>query len=153
LKNTSAKEPHVVWATAFLLALSQKAKYYRESLPAPCLQCIALPQCRGGYRLPTEDNLFQPDRRMREPLTQVPINQVELNPQWKPAPLFKNIRKESFGYLLTRYNYSIPASQQAYPLLAAIDGTSTLAQLENQFGEDCLDFIGYLYQNRFIYFQ
>ena len=133
---------------------AHKAQHYRESLPTPCLQCIALPQCRGGYRLPIRDGQeFQPDRLMKEPLTQIPIHQVDLNPQWKPAPLFINIRKEEFGYLLTRYNYSIPASPQAYPLLTAIDGTMTLAQLADQFGADCLDFIGYLYQNRFIYFQ
>ncbi|MDU9051147.1 MAG: radical SAM protein [Candidatus Electrothrix sp. Rat3] len=133
---------------------SKEAESYRNALPDTCLQCVALPQCRGGYRLPTEkEQAFQPDRLMREPLTQVPVHQVDLNLQWKPIPLFKNIRKEGFGYLITRYNYSIPASEHAYPLLTKIDGTMTLAQLEDQFGTDCLDFIGYLYQNRFVHFQ
>lgn len=131
---------------------SDKAVSYRDSLPKACLQCAALPQCRGGYRLPTENQDFQPDRLMREPLTEAPSYHMSLDPQWKPTPLFKQIRKEPFGYLITRYNYSIPVSQQAHPLITALDGKTTLEQLEQRFGKDCLEFIGYLFQNGFVYF-
>ncbi len=132
---------------------SDKAVSYRSSLPKGCLQCAALPHCRGGYRLPLENQDFQPDRLMRGPLTQTPTHHISLTPQLKPTPIFKQIRKESFGYLITRYNYSIPISHEAHPLITALDGKTTLEQLEKKFGKDCLEFIGYLSQNRFIYFQ
>ena len=88
---------------------------------------------------------------MKQPLTTVSLPVLELNPQLKPIPHFK-IRPEPFGYLLTRYNWSVPVTASAKPLLEAINGENTLLQLQTQFGEAALELIGQLYQEKWIDF-
>jgi len=60
--------------------------------------------------------------------------------------------KENFGYLLVRYNWSIPVSNDSANLLNIINGKTTIAQIAEAYGEYAIDFIGYLYHKNFIYF-
>ncbi len=138
LGNVLTQDIEAIWQ-------SEQAQHYRASLPAECLHCAALSDCRGGYRLPTTEQNFAPDPLMRKALPQLPARPLELDPLWKPRPLF-SLRKG----LVTRYSYSVPIDERAYPLLQALNGTTSLYDLQQRFGEDCLDFIGYLYHKRFI---
>ncbi len=131
---------------------SEKAQWYRRQIPADCHKCVALPRCRGGCRSVSIEYGLGRDRLMKEPIVQAPAETMTLAPSLKPVPHF-NIRQEPFGYLLTRYNWSVPVAPEAKPLLDAINGENTLAWLQTQFGEDALDFIGHLYRERCIGFE
>jgi hypothetical protein len=56
------------------------------------------------------------------------------------------MRPEPFGYVLVRGNRVSPVGHQAKPILDALDGCSTLRQIEERFGQEALDFVGALYQ-------
>jgi len=59
------------------------------------------------------------------------------------------MRPEPFGYVLVRGNRVAPVGHQAKPILDALDGRSTLRQIEERFGQKALDFVGSLYQKGF----
>ena len=61
-----------------------------------------------------------------------------------------DIRPEPFGYTLVRGNRITPVGPQAQPILDALDGRSTLRQIEQRFGQEALDFVGALYQKGFV---
>ena len=131
---------------------SEKAQWYREQVPEKCLECAELPRCRGGCRSVTVEYGLEGDRLMKEPIRQAPAETIELNPDWKPVPYF-TVREESFGYLLCRYDWSVPVTPDAKPFVDAINGEHTLAELQNQFGDEALDFIGHLYREGCIGFE
>ncbi len=105
---------------------SEKAQWYREQVPEPCLECVELPRCRGGCRSVTIEYGLEGDRLMKDPIREAPVETIELNPEWKPVPYF-TVREESFGYLLCRYDWSVPVTRDAKLLVDAIDGEHTLA--------------------------
>ncbi|MCP4401612.1 MAG: SPASM domain-containing protein [bacterium] len=131
---------------------SEKARWYRNQVPEPCLECVELPHCRGGCRPVTIEYGLEGDRLMKEPIREAPVETIELGPAWKPVPHF-TIRKEPFGYILCRVNWSVPVTHDAKPLVDAIDGEHTLAQLQHRFGDEALDFIGQLYREGCIGFE
>ena len=92
------------------------------------------------------------DPLMQEPIHPTEPETLELDPAWKPIPFF-SIRSEPFGYLLARYNWSIPVTHDAKALIEAINGQATLAQLHQQFGDEALDFIGQLYREGCVGFE
>jgi hypothetical protein len=47
---------------------------------------------------------------------------------------------ELFSYVLVRGNRVIPVGNRAQPILDALDGRSTLRQIEERFGQKALDF-------------
>ena len=55
-----------------------------------------------------------------------------------------------FCYVLVRGNRVTPVALQAKPILDALDGRSTLRQIEERFGQEALDFVGRLYQKGFV---
>jgi hypothetical protein len=59
-------------------------------------------------------------------------------------------RPEPFGYVLLRDNRVTPVGHQAQPILDALDGCSTLCQIEERFGQEALDFVGSLSQKGFV---
>lgn len=131
---------------------SEQAEWYRQQVPENCLECVELPRCRGGCRSVTIEYGLEGDRLMQEPIRETPVETLEFNPQWKLVPYF-TVREESFGYLLCRYDWSVPVSFEAKPLLEAIQQEVTLVQFQEQFGEDALDFIGHLYREGCVDFQ
>ena len=54
------------------------------------------------------------------------------------------LRAEHFGYVLVRGNRLVPVTAAAKPVLDACDGTMTLLQLRERFGQESLDFVGSL---------
>ena len=131
---------------------SERAQWYRQQLPEKCLECVELPRCRGGCRSVTVEYELTGDPLMQEPIHTTEPETLELDPAWKPAPFF-NIRPEPFGYLLARYNWSVPVTHEAKALVEAINGQTTLAQLHRQFGDEVLDFIGQLYREGCVGFE
>lgn len=130
---------------------SEKIQWYRQQIPSNCLDCVALPHCRGGCRSMMVEYALANDPLMKAPIHES-LDNIELHPDFRPLPFF-NLRQEAFGYLLVRLNWSIPVSFEAKPLIDAINERETLSELYSQFGDDALDFIGYLAKQRFIDFE
>jgi radical SAM protein with 4Fe4S-binding SPASM domain len=131
---------------------SDKAQWYRSQIPEKCLKCVELPRCRGGARSVAIEHGLEGDRLMKEPIRESQPETLEFDPEWKPIPYFM-IREESFGYLLYRYDWSVPVTNDAKPLLDALSGENTLAELHNQFGDAGLELIGHLYKEGCIEFK
>lgn len=128
---------------------SERARWYREQIPAPCLECVELPRCRGGCRSVTVEYGLDGDRLMKTPLREPISDTLELDPAWIPQPYF-TVRGEPFGYLLCRVNWSIPVTHAAGPLLDALDGAHTFADLHARFGDAGLALLGQLYRDGFL---
>ena len=124
---------------------SERANWYRQQVPAACLECAELSRCRGGCRSVTVEYGLEQDRLMGEPIRDLPPDVFEFHPGWKPRPLY-TLREEAFGYLLCRMNWTVPLSRDAKPLLDAFDGQHTLAEIGQAFGEDALTLVGHLYR-------
>ena len=60
------------------------------------------------------------------------------------------MRPDPLGYVLVHGNRVTPVGHQAKPILDALDGRSTLRQIEERFGQKALDFVGSLYQKGFV---
>ncbi len=131
---------------------SEQARHYRTQIPQACFECAAFSDCRGSEKsMSSQPGRFRKDPLMKSPLREITHETIVFNPELKPVPCF-NIREESFGCLLTRYNWSIPLSSEARQIVNAINRENTLAQLQKQFGEDASDFVGYLYRKGFVEF-
>ncbi len=124
---------------------SETAQRFRASLPDACQSCVELLRCRGGARSVVWEHGGESDRLMRAPITAAAPHILEWHPAWKPRLTCRR-RQESFGYLLTRYNWSIPVAFSAAPLLDRLDGHSSLAELAQHFGDAGLELLGRLYQ-------
>jgi len=131
---------------------SEQAQEYREQIAPACLECVELSRCRGGDRSATLELGRQQDSLMTAPVRDAVPEAIQLDPSWKPVARFR-VRQESFGYLVTRYNWSIPVAFTAKPLLDAVNGKNTLAEIQEQFGNKGLDLIGRLYQEDCLVFE
>ncbi len=124
---------------------SEPAQQYRQQIAPACLECVELSRCRGGDRSAALEQGRGQDSLMTGPLCETEPEPIHLDPSWKPVARFR-IREESFGYLVTRYNWSIPVAFTAKPILDAVNGKNTLADIQECFGDEALDLIGRLYQ-------
>jgi radical SAM protein with 4Fe4S-binding SPASM domain len=131
---------------------SEQARQYRQQIAPACLNCVELSRCRGGDRSVAVEQGEKKDPLMTGPLYETEPKTVEFDPSWKPVARFR-IREESFGYLVTRYNWSIPVAFTAKPVLDAVNGTNTLAEIQERFGDEGLDLIGRLYQEDCLAFE
>ncbi|MCP4344943.1 MAG: radical SAM protein [Desulfobacterales bacterium] len=135
---------------------SEKALWYRNQIPEHCFECVELSRCRGGEKRVLKGSFSTPvvkkDRLIKGPVKESSQETMIFDPELKPIPFF-NVRKESFGYLLARYNWSVPVSDEAKPIVDAVNGKNTLEQLQRQFGDEALDFVGYLYREGCIGFE
>jgi len=132
--------------------ISEQAQQYRARIPKPCFECAEFSRCRGGEKSLSSEYGFEKDPLMREAVKKTGQDTIVLDPKLRPVPYFK-VRKEAFGYLLTRYNWSVPISSGAKPIVDAINGKTTLEELRRRFGDDVPDFVGYLYQEKFVGFE
>ncbi len=129
---------------------SEQARQYRQQIAPACLQCAAVSRCRGGDRSFAVELGFAQDPLMTGPI-QENVPAIQLDPAWRPVAEFR-LREESFGYLVMRYNWSVPVDFTAKPVLDALDGQSTLAELLKKFGEQGLELIARLHQENCISF-
>ena len=131
---------------------SQQARRYRARIPAECLECAEVERCRGGCRSLMVEYGLERDPLMREPLQQAPVQSLSLDPDWTAIPHF-TLRQEPFGYLVCRVNWALPVSFAAKPLLDALNGEPTVAELHEEFGEDGLNLVGHLYREGCLEFE
>jgi len=121
---------------------------WREMIPEQCSSCAEFSRCHGGCRARAIETGSDKD-----PLIGEPIAEVEMNPPSEivlyegacPVPRFDS-RCESFGYVLVRGNRIVPVTHQARSVLDALDGRTTLRDIEERFGAGALYFVGSLYQ-------
>lgn len=130
---------------------SEKAQWYRQQIPAECLECAEISRCRGGARAVIVEYGLAKDPLMREPIRTAEPQALNLNPAWKVVPHF-TIREEAFGFLLCRVNWSLPVSHAAKPMLDALNEAWNLAEVHAKFGDAGLDLIGQLYREGFLEF-
>ena len=117
---------------------------WREMIPAQCRSCQALPRCHGGCRAVAV--MLGKDPLMRSPLLDqapAPLTELYLYEGAHPVPRFVSWA-EPFGLALARENRLVPVAAEAQPVLDACDGTLTLQQVEERFGQGGLDLVGLL---------
>lgn len=125
---------------------SEAMDRWRALRPAECGQCGKLAICHGGCRAMIEIRGLA-----RDPLATGPLPTIDSSPREitlyegaRPRAAFK-MRSEPFGYVLARGECLAPVTPDAGPILDALTGQHTLAELQARFGQDALDFIGSLY--------
>lgn len=125
---------------------------WREMIPAQCYDCLEFPKCHGGCRAVAMVHGLEKDPLIGKPIlekAQEPSEELVLYERAYPVGHFA-MRPEPFGYMLVRGNRVTPVRHQAKPILDALDGCSTLRQIEERFGQKALDFVGSLYQKGFV---
>lgn len=127
---------------------SQSASQWRALIPPACKTCAEFLRCRGACKAMAchlqrdKDPLIR--RPLQHPLPMTKPSQIQLYADARPEPNF-TLRKEVFGYLLINRNQIIPVKTEAKPLLDTLDGTTTLRQLQHDFGQPGLAFVAYLF--------
>ena len=107
-------------------------------------------RCRGGDRSLALEMGLSRDPLMTGPI-ELDVPDICLDPNWKPRADFR-LREEPFGYLVMRYNWSIPVEKAAKPVLDALNGQHTLLELQEQFGNQGLELIARLHQEHCLVF-
>ena len=119
---------------------------WRGMIAEQCWHCLELLRCHGGCRA-----IAMIQGMNKDPLMQAPILEKEPEPP-EELTLYEGarpvgcyaLRAEHFGYVLVRGNRLVPVTAAAKPVLDACDGTTTLLQLRERFGQESLDFVGSL---------
>jgi len=116
-------------------------------LPEQCGNCTELETCHGGCRAQAELLNVRQDPLIREPILtdrlQAPI-ELDLYEASYPS-LQCQIRPETFGYVLIQGQSILPVTSQAKLVLDNLKGQKTLRQIQYDFGQEALDFVGTLY--------
>jgi radical SAM protein with 4Fe4S-binding SPASM domain len=127
---------------------SEAAGQWRELVPSTCTVCAEFVRCRGGCKA-----MAYHLRQRRDPLICEPLekplrpaspDRIQLYSGARPEPNF-TLREESFGYLLINRNQIVPVRNETRPLLDALDGVTTLGQIERDFGSAGLTFVAHLF--------
>ena len=113
-------------------------------IPSQCFDCTKLERCGGGSR---EAALFL--GLPHDPLIGDPIQEQE---ESEPLALYEDLRPlarftiepQPFGFALIRGNRVIPVALSAKSVLDALDGSLTLKEVRQEFGEAALSFVGSL---------
>ncbi|MBC7251971.1 MAG: SPASM domain-containing protein, partial [Anaerolineae bacterium] len=119
---------------------------WRGMVAEQCWHCLELSRCHGGCRAMAMIQGVEKDPLMREPILEKepePPEELTLYEGARPLGCYA-LRAEDFGYVLVRGNRIVPVSAAAKPVLDACDGTMTLLQLRERFGQRALDFVGAL---------
>lgn len=128
---------------------SERANYYRHQVPNECHECIELPRCRGGEKSVCIEYGLKKDNLIKSPIKNKKPKPIILDPNYRPVPYF-NVREQHFGYILTRYDWSIPFSAEALPIVKSIQNRDKIETIENRFGEEGKEIVGHLFEEGFI---
>jgi radical SAM protein with 4Fe4S-binding SPASM domain len=130
--------------------------HWRSMIPNQCWSCSALPHCHGGCRAvallqgKTKDPLVRVPFGRRQPTESTDIYQaLTLHSEARPRQHFA-LRKESFGLILIRGSRILPLAKDAGLLLDACDGTQTLLEIRDRFGQSGMNLIGQLLELGFL---
>jgi radical SAM protein with 4Fe4S-binding SPASM domain len=125
---------------------------WRGMIAEQCLHCLELPRCHGGCRAVAVLQDVEKDPLMRAPILEKepePLEELALYEGARPVGCY-TLRAEDFGYVLVRGNRIVPVTAAAKPVLDACDGTQTLLEIQDRFGQGALNFIGELYERGLI---
>ena len=121
---------------------------WREMIPSDCFGCLEFPRCHGGCRAIALIKGLDYDPLMRGPIIEKrasPPEKYALYAGARPVSRFQ-IRPEPFGYVLVRHSRVVPVSVDAKPILDACNGSTTLTEIQERFGQSGLNLVGYLYK-------
>lgn len=126
---------------------------FRDAIPAACHRCPAFSRCHGGCKaLAMEQHLsIDPLARLARDMSAPASPPLFLHPDLCPTGRFA-VRREDWGLVLLKGNRIIPVQADAAPLLDMLDGRSTLAHIQAQFGAPGLALVGTLYQRGLVTF-
>jgi radical SAM protein with 4Fe4S-binding SPASM domain len=128
---------------------SEEARRWRDLIPQTCYHCAEFDNCRGGCKAMALQSNKAHDPLMREPLSN-PLKRnaprkLQLYTEAMPRKNFVK-RQEEFGLLLVNRSRALAVDRAAESLLDLLDGAHSLRAIEQQFGQEGLDFVGLLYQ-------
>lgn len=127
---------------------------WRNFCPEPCQNCPAFSTCRGGCKAQAMSSQLAADPLMDafakppDPRQSGPWTFYE---QARPLGHFERYPQQ-FGALLVRGNRLALISHQLHPVLNALDGQTTLRQIEETHGSAGLELVASLYEQGMIDF-
>ncbi|MCB8980694.1 MAG: radical SAM protein [Ardenticatenaceae bacterium] len=128
----------------------QQLEQWRKLVPAPCLSCAVLSQCRGGCRATAQELQLAADPLIKVPLLETVYEPtIKLNGEEHPL-LNCQLKKTQFGFTLTGAGQYVTLSLLAGPMLEALNGQQSIAELQDEYGEGCLQLIGSLFHKRLL---
>ncbi len=141
--NLLAESLENIWRSAAM-------ESWRSLIPGQCETCSAFSTCHGGCRADATLKKLE-----RDPLMSMPLpTGVPASPEAKEDMFLYELalprleytfQQEIFGPILIKGSDIIPISDKTQPILAAIDQSPTLRQLQTTFGYEAIDFMGRLY--------
>ena len=116
---------------------------WRELTPKGCFSCSELDVCHGGCKALVE--IRQRDPLIRKPLHETKSSmELELYERSKPL-MIGRARPEVFGYALVRGQSIVPVAPETKDLLDQLDGSHTLLEISENWGQEGIDLVGLLY--------
>jgi radical SAM protein with 4Fe4S-binding SPASM domain len=122
---------------------------WRQRIPPGCLKCKVLSSCRGGCRALAQQLKLENDPlvvQAIEPLEPVVFN---LYADERPKLVCKVVPTD-FGYALSGVGHYVTLSQPSGPILQALDGTHTVAEIQLLFGLSSLQLIAALFKKQLL---
>lgn len=130
--------------------MSPEAKYWRNTIPEDCISCHAFSRCRGGCQATAMQCGLPYDPLMRAPIIDPPSSPQHVFAGLRPLTQF-SVRYEPGGSaILTHYSQVMMVSERGLEVALAIDGHTTLAELNYRFGEEAMSLILDLYEQGLI---
>jgi radical SAM protein with 4Fe4S-binding SPASM domain len=120
---------------------------FRGAISPLCHQCRAFVVCHGGCKaLAMELGLeTDPLARPANGADMLPPSPLFFHPDVRPSRRFV-VREEEWGLALLRGNRVLLVRNEAAPLLAVLDGCTSLLEIQQRFGSSGLSLIGTLYR-------
>jgi radical SAM protein with 4Fe4S-binding SPASM domain len=147
LGNLFSQSIEVIWR-------GEAANEWRALIPAGCRTCAEFVRCRGGCKALACHLQRDQDPLIRRPLSRpqstATRRRIQLYAGARPLPNFR-LREEAFGYLLINRNQIIPVKTETRPLLDALNGETTMRQIQDDFGQAGLAFVAYLFNKGLVY--
>lgn len=136
---------------------SPPMRKWRDNIAPECKKCdlyYAL-SCYGGCKCLAEKIKASKDPLIKEPVKIEPsplMKEINVEEELCPLPKYKK-REEKFGYILIHDHKFLPVKKEAGAILDAIDGETSLRQLEDKFGPAATAFTYDLYLKKFLIFR
>lgn len=118
---------------------------WRNLVPEDCIKCAAFDLCRGGCRATAYHRQLSRDPLVRSPIKVLPTvsTRLSLFRHTCPIPNY-TLQEDKSGIRLINNNHRVSISKKALPILQMIDGQTSLVEIQTQFGNVAIDFVGTL---------
>jgi pyrroloquinoline quinone biosynthesis protein E len=129
---------------------SPEMERFRQAIPQACHTCAAFSTCHAGCRALAMELNLPNDPLMTGPLSEFgPPSPVRMGRNWRPLQRFE-VRHESFGLVLLRGDAVLAVRREAAPLFKYLDGTHTLAELEQVLAPAEMSLVGELFRQNLV---